>query len=274
MSEIVTGATTSAEPSATPTATPAPAIQAAPAAPVTATPPTATPAAPATQGGPEGWVPSYRIRETRDTAIREAQQQWAEREAQYQAQLQQIQSQLHALVGVTPPQNPEIEAVRQQFSQLYPGLSNLEERANDLLGVLDRAGDMESQSKHYWQSYGRQSMERLFDYASKSLGTPLTEDGKRALHSAFFGYVQSSPEITARYTNDPTLIQDFWNTFTSNFIDPARRVASATVAGRAGAALPQDTPSGAPQATPAPKLTGLDERAAAAWAQYNTLAKR
>ena len=257
----------------TPTAQPSTPVAATPA---TTAPQSATPAAsqaPATSGPGEGWVPSYRVRETREAALREAQQSFAQKEAQYQQRLDQIQSQLHALVGVAPQGNPEVEAVRQQFGQLYPGLSKMEERANDIMGIIERAGDLESQSQHYWQSYGRQAMDRLFAHASESLGSPLTDEGKRALHSAFTGFVSSSPELTARYANDPTLIDEFWRAFTSSFIDPARRAASATVATRTGTPLPQDRTSGIPPVAGPPKPANLDERMAQGWAQYEQMKK-
>lgn len=252
-------------------APPAAATPAASAAPA-ATPQAAQP--PATGGPGEGWVPSYRVRETREAALRESQSQWATKEAEYQSQLKQIQSQLHALVGVQPQQNPEIAAVRGQFGQLYPGLSKIEERANEILGILERSEGLEEQNKHYWQSYGRQTMDRLFTHAQESLGSPLTDEGKRQLHAAFTGFVQSSPELEARYSNDPSLVQDFWKQFTSSFIDPVRRTASAAVAGRAPQALPQDTPGGAPRVSPAPAVGNLDERSAAAWAMYQQNARK
>lgn len=260
---------------ATPSA-PAPAIATpvAPAAPVAAAIPQATPQAPATGVPPqEGWVPSYRIRETREAAIRESQAQWAQQEAQIRAEAEQYKAQLQRLVGVTPPPNPEIEAVRSQFGQLYPGLSKIEDRAQQIMELLERAGDLESQTNHYWTTYGRQTMDRLFDHAATSLGGPLNDEAKRVLHSAFTGFVSSSPEMSARYANDPTLVEDFWKAFSSSFVDPVRRTAAATVVGRAPQALPQDTPSGAPRATPAPQHSNLDERAAAGWAQYQSTAK-
>lgn len=252
-------------------ATPAP--ESTPATPSAS--PAATPAIPAVTATPaddrSNWVPPHRLRETRDSAIREANQQWQQREAQVTARYQELERKFQALAGVTPPANPEVEQVRNQFGQLYPGLSKIEERAQDILGILDRANDLESQNSHYWTSYGRQTMDRLFEHASKELGSPLTDEGKRALHSAFTGFVSSSPATTERYANDPTLVEEFWKVFASSFISPARRAASATVAGRATSALPQDTPGGAPRATPAPKLDGLDERTAAAWTQYKAI---
>ena len=271
MSEFVNDPSTSAaEP--TPSASPTPATPGAFASPVAT--PQATPAQ-ATPSAPDGYVPSYRLRETREAATREAQTQWAQKEAEYQARLNQIQTQLHALVGVNPQnKNPEVDAIRQQFSQLYPGLSKLEERAAQLQQMIERTGDLEAQNQHYWETYGRQTMDRLFTHAQEALGGPLTEEGKRQLHSSFVGFVQSSPELQARYANDPTLVQDFWKQFTSSFIDPVRRTAQATVAGRVPSALPQDSPSGAPRSTPAPQLGSLEERAAAAWTQYEQTARR
>lgn len=263
-------------------ATPAPATSGTPAAatPAASAAPTATPQGtqpPATGGeqNREGWVPSYRVRETREAAIRESQQQWAQRESQYQQELQQIRSQLHALVGVQQPNvNPEAQAVREQFGRLYPGLAKLEERAQDLLGVIDQAGDLQSQNQHYWQEYGRNSVNRLFEYAEKTLGNPLTEEGKRSLHMAFTGFVQSSPEMQERYATDPTLVSEFWTNFASSLIEPARRGAAATVQTRAaGTPVPREAPGTGPVLSPAPKPANMDDRVAAAWAQYQQNAR-
>ena len=261
--------------------TPTPAVGDTPATPQPATPAVtpvaATPAttpAPATPGAvPEGYVPSYRLRETREAAIREAQVERQKVEAEWKARYEDSQRRLQALAGVAPDnRNPEVDAIRTQFSQLYPGLSKLEERAAQLMEMQERAHDLEAQNQHYWESHGRQTMDRLFQYAQESLGAPLTEEGKRQLHSSFVGFVQSSPELQARYASDPSLVQDFWKQFTASFIDPVRRTAQATVAGRAPGALPQDTPGGIPR-TPVPQPGNIDDRVAAGWTLYNQSAK-
>ena len=237
-----------------------------PAATQTGAPAPATPGAP-----PEGYVPSYRLREVREAAERQANERWQQREAQYAAALQQRQEQLQRLVGVNNPQrNPEIDAVREQFGNLYPGLVKLEERADAIQAIIERAQELEAQNQHYWDSYGRQTVDKLFDKASTSLGGPLSEEGKGVLHQAFVGYVQSTPERQARYTNDPTLVDEFLRSFTSSFIDPVRRNAAATTAARAGqvATLPQDTPSGGMRTGTPATPQNLDERAALGWAQF------
>lgn len=277
MSEIVPAQPTSSPAASAPAApvSPTPSssapAQAAPATPQAAPAQAQATPAPAPQVEPS-WLRG-RLEETRNAALRQAQQHYAQQEAQYQARVQQMENQLRALVGATPPANPEVEAVRQQFSQLYPGLSRMEERAEQLLGVLERSGDLESQTNHYWQSYGRQTMNRLFEKATESLGSPLDDAGKRQLHAAFTGYVSQTPELTARYTNDPTLVDEFWNAFTSSFVNPARRAVSANILDRTGSPLPADTPGGQPALSQVPKLEGLDQRVAAGWQQYSTLKK-
>lgn len=270
--DLVTAGTETGTP--TPTPAPAAATPAASASPVAT--PQATPA-PATSGAPgDGWVPSYRIREAREAAVRQANETFSQREAQYQAQLEEVNRKLQALVGVAPPQNPEIDAVKSQFGQVFPGLAKLEERAAQLEALMERAGDLESQTNHYWQTYGRQTMDNLFKAAESTLGAPLTDEGKRALHSSFVGFVQSSPELTNRYSQDPTIVEDFWKVFSSSLIDPVRRGAQATVAGRAAQVtnLPQDTPGGTPAVTPGPKPTNLDDRVAMGWAQYQQQSRK
>ena len=260
---------------ATPSA-PAPvaATPATPAAPVAAAIPQATPQAPATGAAPEGWVPSYRLRESREAAVREANEQFAQRESALRAEMERYRQQVQSLVGVTPPPNPEITAVRNQFGQIYPGLSKLEDQAEKIAALLERSGDLEAQNEHYWQMHGQRTMDRLYSQAQTSLGAPLTDEGKRALHSAFVGFVQQSPELGARYANDPTLVDEFWQVFTSSLIDPARRAASATVVGRAAANIPQDTPAGLPRPAAAPQPTNLDDRASSAWALYQQNARK
>lgn len=267
------------EPGYTPTpsetgVTPAPAPSGAPAPSATQTAPATPPAAPGGSQAPatgapgEGWVPSYRVRETREAAYREAQAHYNQQMQQIQAEYERVQNQLRALVGVQSPQNPQVDVVRKQFAQLFPGLAKLEDKYGDIEGILARAGDFETQNQHYWQVYGRQSMDRLFNLAQETYGQPLNEEQKRSLHTSFLGFVQSSPEMSQRYANDPSIVEDYWKVFSASFIDPARRSATAQVTSRVPGGLPQDTPAGAPRPTPTPQPSNLDERAAQAWAAY------
>lgn len=250
------------------TPAPAPAATLQGTSPVAATP--ATPPAPAI-GAPEdrsNWVPPHRIREATQR-YETAQRDWATREAQYQAMMQQHQSQLRALTGLQAPPDPEVEEIRQRFGQVFPGLSRMESQAEKLEQYIEKIADLEAAVDHIWQNHSRQSVGRIFENAEKTLGSPLTEEGKRALHAAFAGYVQSNPEYQQRYVDDPSIVDEFWKTLSSTLVDPARRATAAAAATRTPGALPQDTPAGVPAPlSSVPKPDGLDERAKLAYQMF------
>lgn len=267
----------SASDNAAPASTPASTSQ--PAAPaVAATPtPSANTGVPST-GAPAvepSWLKS-RLDETRASTARQLQSQFQsyleQERANSRAELERVQTQLRAVLGVTPPANPEIEQVRNQFSQVYPGLSKIEDKAEMIMKIIEQANDLQAQNDHYWEAYGRQTMDNVFKKAEEAIGGALTDEAKRYLHSSFVGWVQSSPENQQRYSSDPSIVDDFVRVVTSSFIDPVRRSASATVQGRAGAvaALPQNDPSGGLRTNNAPKPGNLDERAALAWGLFNS----
>ena|SRR3990167_1669615 len=273
MSDFDQNPAPSAAPSDNGAPSPSPAIADPSAAPGAT--PQAPAAAPIQQSQPEpSWLRG-RLQETRDAAIRQANERWQTERQQMQAQFEATQRQLHAIIGVTPQGDPEVQAIKSQFEKLYPGLSKLEQRAQDLESLVERSGDFQQQNQHYWTSYGRQQMDRLFEHASKSLGSPLTDEGRRALHAAFSGYVQSSPTLVQRYGEDPSMVDEFWQNFSGAFIDPARRSAAATVEQQTQhRAFPQDTPGGAPQMSPAPRPGSADDRMAGAWTTYSQAAIR
>lgn len=265
MSDINVGTTETGTPSPSPTPASSGAPAATPSAPTTVTP------APATSGTPEdrsNWIPPYRLREASEAAYRRAQNEFQQNQQQWQREREQLEARVRALVGVNPPQNPEVDQIKSQFGNIFPGLSKLEDKVAALEQLLERAGDLESQNEHYWQSYGRQQVDRLFTKASEAIGSPLNDEAKRMLHSFFVGYVQSSPENANRYASDPTIVDDFLRSFTSTIIDPSRRQTAAGIVNRAPGNLPQDAPAGAPVIPGAPKPRDLDERAASGWLAY------
>ena len=274
MSEIVTQDGT-----ATPTPEPTP-VQATPEPVQPAEPtvdPTPAPATPETQN--QGMVPSYRLRETREAATRWAQQQVAQREQAHSAALEQAQQRIRALAGVEPQENPEIGQIRQQFAQVFPGLAKLDDqKIEKLLEMTERSQNWEQQhrqseerDKMYWAQYGRNALNTLFESAEKDLGSQLTDDGKQALHSSFFGYLAANPNMIRQFEVDAkSVVGNYWKSISSTLIDPVRR-AQAAAAGVTGGApgTPQDTPSGAVQPSGGPvQPKDLEDRLAGSWAAY------
>lgn len=226
-----------------------------------ATPATATPVAPAQSGAPAisptptqtgtatsnpapqvppGYVPSFRIRETRDqyeTRIREI-------EAAKSAEIARLTQQVQALTGVTPQNRSEEETIREQLYKVVPELKSLVEQREQLAELVAQRQEMAQQQQHYWQSYNRSRMDDLFKTASEAYGQPLSDPQKRYLAASFVGWAQSDPELVERYQSDPSLVNEFWKEFSSSFVEPARRIQATSAVDRVARNVPQDTPSG------------------------------
>lgn len=231
--------------------------------------PTQAPATGAAPTVPPGYVPSFRIRETRDQYEARIQALQAER----QAEVERYQKQIQALTGVNPPDVSQEEAIRQQLWKVAPDLKELIELKAQLIEMAKSKDDWRQQNDHYWQSYNRQQMDKLFKTASDSYGQALTDPQKRYLAASFVGWAQSDPELVDRYQSDPSLIDEFWKEFSSSFIEPARRVATTAATGRVAQNLPQDTPAGAVRtsASPVEPPKDLDARVDNAWQAFKQM---
>lgn len=276
MSDLNVTQSTAATPTVDPTPTPATmGTPTQPAAPATAPPAqTVTPPA-ATSGAPaENLVPSYRLRETREAVLREAQRFIEAREAEYQTRLQEMEQKVRALAGFGPQPDPEVEGVRDQFGRLYPGLSKLEERAEAILQALEQMQGVTAHTDHYWTNYGNMAINKLFSLAESDYGQPLSDGQKSMLYRQFVGLLSSDPNLANAYANDPTFVDQYWREFSSGFVEPARRLSAAAAQGRAGTPVPQDTPGGVPRTAPTPKPADLDERISSAWDGYRSTARQ
>lgn len=277
------------------TPTPAPTPAAAPVAPVTpppvqATPapaaPVVTPAAPqappVAPGGdptqpqaPGAMVPSYRLRQTREQAAQWARAQVENAKGEHQRQLDERDSRIRALAGVSQPENAENEAVKQQFAQLFPGLAKLNDPAlaDKLLKYEENNQMMAKQlqmlrarDSHYWDSHTRTAISSLFTAVEKGIGGQLSDEAKRAIHGSFVGYVRTNPQVAERYTRNPQgVVNEYWSTLQTSLIDPVRRTQQAGLQNVPPVVAPKDDPSGTPAVSPAPKLKTMRDRSNAAW---------
>lgn len=258
----------------TTTPSPAPATTGAPVA-APATPSNGAPPASATDASRVDWVPSHRLRETREKVLNEARAYIEHLQAQHAREMETLRNQVRVLTGVTPPANPEVQAVREQFGQLYPGLAKLEEKAAAIEDMLSELEELRAMQSYVWNQHRDSNLEHLYSTVEKATGAPLTDEAKQYLHASLLGYVQSSEERANRYaTQGRAVVEELARAFIANFVDPLRRSSIAAAADRAAKALPQDRPAGAPQLAQEPKPKDLDERAARAFAVYDTLRKR
>ena len=271
-------------PTAPPTAAPSTPAATPPVEPPTQAPPTgAAPTAP--PPGPEGaWVPSGRLRETRDQVMRQAaayvQQQLKEQNTALETarrELDQTKTQLHSLVGVSPPEAPEVAQAKEQLTQWFPQLAKLtDENLERLLKLPDQLSIFEKQAQatkaqqeHYWNDYSTRALTRLHGLAEKQFGGPLSPEQKQFVESSFYGYMHSNPQAVNRLSQDLNVVNEYWDKTVSPVFGPQQRAAAAAVQQATTApAGPVDAPSGAVPTTPAPKPKSADEMARSSWLAY------
>lgn len=171
---------------------------------------------------PPQWVRD-RLRESTE-AKNAAEQQLQESQgqmAQLQAARDQLQRQVHGLVGVEPPtQNQtELDEVRKIVDQVYPDLGNLSV-------ISKRLEDME---RRQWRNHANDSVKGIFSRVQTTFGAEnLSQQSQDVLEWAFIGFVQSSEQNQKRYEQgDATLYDDFHELVDKGMIAPSRQSSQA-----------------------------------------------
>ncbi len=159
---------------------------------------------------------------------RKARQAAEARHAQYEADLASERRRVQALAGVTPqsPEAADQDAIRQQFSQLFPGLAKLnnDEMIEKLQKLLSSSDMHEETTKRYWSDRAAQMTNGVIDVIKKELGGDLSERQVRNIRSAYASAAERNPEFLARHEEgDPTLITEFAKEFIEDWFEPARR---------------------------------------------------
>jgi uncharacterized protein (UPF0335 family) len=212
-------------------------------------------------------VPPHRLEEVST----KHEQQLASFKAQAEAEKAALQRQLQALTGVLPPQNPEIDAVKNQFKEVFPELSEIGSQAEAIKELIALKDELRAAMQHQWATHNRSAMSTLYKTAESTYGQPLNDDAKRALGASFIGHLQSNPDEYERYQQDPTtVVEGFWKSFTDRFISPIQRAQVVAQQNRIPSAIPQDPASGAvPVSTPV-KPANPEERLSQALAHYKS----
>lgn len=168
-----------------------------------------------------------------------------------------------------PPQNPEIDQVKNQFKEVFPELHEIGSQSAQIKELLALREELKAAMQYQWASHNRSAINSLYKAAETTYGGPLNEDARHQLGSYLVGYLQSNPEEYEVYKQDPTqVVERFWSQHTERFISPLQRQQVVNTVNRIPQALPQDPVSGAvPTSTPQ-KFDSQDERLRAALAVY------
>ena len=198
------------------------------------------------------WVPSHVVRE-RTQALQQLQ-----RDLEYERQ------RVAALSGVkppTPPRNPEQDAIRQQFFDLFPEMKELMDKREALLkwseadpGQLTAISESQNQA---WTAHGAQVLDRL-EAEVKSVfgGAALDPKAMRRISVAFIHEVESDPQMRGRYeAGDLGIIREFVSDYKAGLLDPFTRSTSAATAPVRAAAARLPRGGGSSAITPGPART-------------------
>jgi hypothetical protein len=158
---------------------------------------------------------------------RQQRQQYEQSVAQAQAELAQERRRVQALAGVNPrsAEDTEVDAVRQRFGQLFPGLAKLSDgKIERLLAVAEQSDNLEAATTHHWETHGRTMLDSVTAEAAKVLGGTLTPRQAARLERAYVQEAEQNPEFLARHERgDRTLVAEFIKNWNEDWFEPARR---------------------------------------------------
>lgn len=201
--------------------------------------PSGSPAAPAAQpqAQPKGftykedrsnWVPSHVVRQRTQELERLKQEHFA------------AQQRIAALAGVqgpTAPVDPEVAAIREQFSKMFPGLAKLEgmqEKLEKIAGFdFENIGkSVEQVNNRMWENHGNQMSRILLDKAKDIYGgSDLGDKAKGRLINAFVWELQNDDELRGRYeAGDTSVLDEFLNDYKGTNLEPYRKTTAAAAA--------------------------------------------
>ena len=214
-----------------------------PGTPASGTPGQADTRTSATSGNgfdPKDFIPRHRFNEI------------STRARTLEAQLEETNRKVAALMGVTPPDanTAKAEQVKDAFFAL-PGMARLrkfldlpDEKFNALLEAPDAVAGTREAELRSWQRHGDQQIEHIASGVADALGVEtLDAQSKTEMRVLFSDWLKrkASAEIEergqsqslARYENgDAKLLDEFVGDYTKRWVDPARRTSAARTVNR------------------------------------------
>lgn len=127
------------------------------------------------------------------------------------------------------PQSEDEEAadqIRQQFAKVFPGLAKLtDEQIDRVLKASESAGSAEEVVNHHWQQHAQRTVANVVEGIAEAAGVDKFSDRQtRRIETLFTQFVDSDKANLARYIKgDETLIQEFIDSYTEDFVTPAKR---------------------------------------------------
>lgn len=198
------------------------------------------------------WVPRHRLNETSGKL------------KTIEEQNQDLQRRLTIALGVHPadPNQQKSDQVRQAFFQMFPQFKKLAELSDDQLEAVLQAPSHVSASREaelrQWQRHGDQQVDTVSQKVAEAIGTERLDDEQRSdLRDTFSSWIKQrartelqqaadrygddavaknerrfSDTIRRYEDSDPKLLDEFVTRYTKNWVEPARRSATARTSTR------------------------------------------
>lgn len=186
------------------------------------------------------WFPKHRYDE-----VNVKYQAESNRARDLERQLTEAQGRIRALAGVEPtdPGQQKLEAVRQQFFQLFPQFAKIaelnEEQLDRLLSAPNAVEAAQAAELRGWTKHGDTSVEYLTDKIAGAYGAEsLNEQQSAGVRESFTNWLGAKIQVEIdqsggrdsatlkRYERgDNSLLDEFVTHFTKQWVEPARRTA-------------------------------------------------
>lgn len=217
---------------------------------------------PGTQPGQQSGQDDPRFRGiTADLQKERRARQTAEQSLQaLQSRFDEMDRRLKAAAGVDPSGTDQArEKLREQFKTVFPELAwmfDLSDEERDAMRQAPRAlGSVQQQEQREWTQRGNVYKDAVSTQIADALNVEKLSDQQAAqVHRLFAGWFQetvekelqasegqSSATLDRYERNDQALVTDFVKAYRANWIDPARRQATAGIVNRASQRVPDST---------------------------------
>jgi len=157
-----------------------------------------------------------------------ADRQKYEREvAARQAELEIERRRVHALSGITPQSDDDVEdaAVKAALKKRFPHLAEL--TAEDVKAIRDfkaRSESLQATTEHYWDRHAQTMVSKAQGLVAKEIGGTLSDRQKARLEAAYINEAGRNPEFLKRHeSGDETLLDEFAKQWVEDWFEPARR---------------------------------------------------
>lgn len=214
------------------------------------------------------WIPPHRLKE--ETGKRQA----------LETQIAERDKKIAALAGTSTPdaKTEKAEQIKQAMFEMFPWAKRFSDLSDDQINALLDAPKGVETAKHLehqqWERHSDTQMTSVFEQVADVMGAEsLNDEQKSDLRDGFAAWLrttcnkelqasdgQTSKTLSRYEKGDPALLAEFVKRYTANWVEPARRKATAQAVSRTRAVPDARGRTPVTSVTKPAKFNSLDER--------------